>query len=159
MKKSHVYKSTVAWTGNRGAGTSGYTSYGRDHEVSSEGKPSIPGSSDPAFRGDPSRYSPEDLLVSSLSGCHMLWYLHLCATNGVVVAEYSDHAVGEMTENSDGSGQFTHVTLYPRVTVSEPGMVDKARSLHADAHAMCFIARSVNFPVKHLPEVTCYEKA
>lgn len=159
MKRSHAYKTTVTWTGNRGAGTSAYTAYGRDHDVSGEGKPLIPGSSDPAFRGDESRYSPEDLLVSSLSGCHMLWYLHLCAVNGVVVSEYTDHAVGEMAENPDGSGQFTHVTLHPKVTVSEPGMVDRARSLHADAHAMCFIARSVNFPVSHLPEVTCYEKA
>ena len=89
----------------------------------------------------------------------MLWYLHLCAVNGVVVTSYSDHALGEMTENPDGSGQFSGVTLRPKVTVAQPGMIEKAKSLHADAHKMCFIARSVNFPMSHLPEVICYEEA
>ena len=156
--KQHFYKTTITWEGNKGEGTRSYTSYSRDHSIIAENKPAIAASSDPAFRGDASRYNPEELFLASLSSCHMLWYLHLCAVNGVVVSEYSDHAVGEMAENPDGSGQFTHVTLHPRVTVSEPGMVDKACSLHADARAMCFIARSVNFPVHHLPEVSCYEK-
>lgn len=159
MAKSHRYESTVTWEGNLGKGTQDYLAYSRNHLISSDGKPSIPGSSDPSFRGDKSRYSPEDLLVSSLSGCHMLWYLHLCAVNGVVVVDYIDEAVGEMSENNDGSGQFTKVTLHPRVTVAGPGMVGKAQALHADAHRMCFIARSVNFPLHHVPEVICYEKA
>ncbi|MEX1240905.1 MAG: OsmC family protein [Cyclobacteriaceae bacterium] len=157
--KIHHYSSTVSWTGNRGAGTLDYGAYSRDHDISMEGKPVIPGSSDPSFRGDKSRYSPEDLLVSALSGCHMLWYLHLCAVNGVVVVEYADEAVGEMSENNDGSGQFAKVTLHPRVMVTDPGMVEKAKSLHGDAHRMCFIARSVNFPMFHIPRVICYEKA
>ena len=45
----------------------------------------IAGSADPAFRGDRTRYNPEDLLVASLAACHMLWYLHLAADAGVVV--------------------------------------------------------------------------
>jgi organic hydroperoxide reductase OsmC/OhrA len=159
MTRTHIYKANITWKGNRGAGTSDYKSYDRDHDISMEGKPAIPGSSDASFRGDKSRYSPEDLLVSSLAGCHMLWYLHLCAVNGVVVVDYTDNAEGNMVENNDGSGQFSLVTLRPRVTITESRMTEKAQSLHEDAHRMCFIARSVNFPVTHKPEVRCYEKA
>lgn len=159
MAKEHHYRATVSWVGNLGKGTADYKAYSRNHEVSVEGLPAIHASSDPAFRGDPSRYAPEDLLVSSLSGCHMLWYLHLCATHQVVVTEYVDHAEGVMEENADGSGQFTNVTLRPRVTVTDQAMVEKARSLHDDAHRMCFIARSVNFTLNHVPVITCYEKA
>lgn len=159
MARHHHYRATVSWTGNLGSGTSDYKGYSRNHEISMEGKPVIPASSDPAFRGDTSRYTPEDLLVSSLSGCHMLWYLHLCAVNKIHVVDYKDYAEGEMMENADGSGQFTRVTLHPKVTVSESWMMEKAKSLHKDAHHMCFIARSVNFPLDHQPEVICYEKA
>lgn len=159
MAKTHHYKATIKWDGNLGKGTQDYRSYSRNHRISVAGKPDIPCSSDASFRGDTSRYTPEDLLVSSLSGCHMLWYLHLCAVNGVVVIDYTDNAVGEMIESNDGSGQFTRVTLHPRVTVAERGMADKATALHSEAHHMCFIARSVNFPMHHFPEVVCYEKA
>src|SRR5687768_12151709 len=153
MEKTHRYTATIEWIGNQGAGTLDYRSYSRNHTISIDGKPIIEASSDSAFRGDPSRHTPEDLLVSSLSGCHMLWYLHLCAVNGVVVVDYTDEAVGEMSENNDGSGQFTKVTLHPRVMVSDPRMIEKAAALHGDAHRMCFIARSVNFPMFHVPEV------
>lgn len=159
MEKTHFYTATITWKGNSGNGTRDYRAYSRDHDISIEGKPQIPGSSDPSFRGDKSKYSPEDLLVSSLSGCHMLWYLHLCASNGVGVTQYVDQAVGEMMENADGSGQFSRVTLRPQVTISEESMIEKAKALHADAHRLCFIARSVNFPVDHIPEIVCYEKA
>lgn len=159
MAKTHRYQSTIKWDGNLGKGTQDYRSYSRNHRISIAGKPDIACSSDASFRGDISRYTPEDLLVSSLSGCHMLWYLHLCAVNGVVVIDYTDDAVGEMVESNDGSGQFTQVTLRPRVTVAEQGMVDKAIALHSEANRMCFIARSVNFPLHHVPEVVCYEKA
>lgn len=159
MAKLHHYRTTVCWTGNTGNGTADYKAYSRDHTISTEGKPAIPASSDPSFRGDKSRYSPEDLLVSSLSGCHMLWYLHLCAVNNIIVVDYNDAAEGVMAENADGSGQFTSVTLHPRVTVTEAWMMQKAEALHKDAHHMCFIARSVNFPLHHIPEISCYEKA
>jgi len=159
MTKLHHYTATISWKGNQGRGTLDYKSYSREHDITIKGKPPIPGSSDPSFRGDRSRYSPEDTLVSSLSACHMLWYLHLCAVNGVIVVGYIDHALGEMKENDDGSGQFTKVMLHPRVTVSDQKMVEKAKALHADANSMCFIARSVNFPVHHVPEILCYESA
>lgn len=159
MAKIHHYRASVIWEGNLGKGTASYRDYSRNHRTAMEGKPDIPGSSDVSFRGDPSRYSPEDLLVSSLSSCHMLWYLHLCAVNGVVVVDYRDDAEGEMEENADGSGQFRRVTLRPYVAVTDASMIDKAMSLHHDAHRMCFIARSVNFTLDHQPKVVAYQKA
>ena len=148
----HTYHTQLHWTGNLGSGTSGYRAYSREHEIRVDGKPMLPGSSDPAFRGDPTRYNPEDLLVASLSACHMLWFLHLCADAGIVVTTYSDNAVGTMTETADGSGRFSEVTLRPQVTVAEAAMIERAQALHADAHRMCFIANSCNFPVRHEPE-------
>lgn len=152
--REHTYRVEVVWTGNTGTGTANYHVYDRAHEVRVAGKPTIAGSSDPAFRGDPSRYNPEELLVAALSQCHLLWYLHLAATNDVVVTSYSDSPVGTMRENSDGSGEFTEVVLRPTVTISDSATEDLARSLHARAHEMCFIARSMNFPVRHEPEIT-----
>lgn len=149
--KQHTYKATVTWTGNLGTGTSDYKAYSRDHIISGTDKKDIEGSSDPSFRGDKSRYSPEDLLLDALSACHMLWYLHLCAVNGVIVTAYEDHSIATMVENKDGSGQFTEATLNPRVTVQHESMISKANDLHHEAHKLCFIARSVNFPVKIQP--------
>ena len=152
--KLHTYEVHMNWTGNVGEGTKTYRSYRRDHEIiGAGGKLVIPGSSDPAFRGDPTRYSPEELLVSTLSSCHMLWYLHLCSANGIVVLDYRDLALGEMAENADGSGQFTRVVLRPRIAIAADSDLEKARSLHEDAHRFCFIARSVNFPVRCEPEI------
>jgi organic hydroperoxide reductase OsmC/OhrA len=150
----HTYDVTVTWTGDDGEGTATYRSYRRDHVVSADGPPDLVGSSDPALRGDGSRWNPEQLLVASLSQCHMLWYLHLCAINDVVVTGYVDAAHGAMTMNDDGSGQFEAVTLRPAVTVTDPAMVERATALHGDVPALCFIARSVNFPVHHQPTVT-----
>ena len=147
MTHLHRYETTVTWTGNTGTGTSGYRNYERAHEVTVDGKPPIPGSSDPAFRGDAARWNPEELLVASLSQCHMLWFLHLCATNGLVVTEYRDHAAGMMAETADGGGQFQQVVLRPQVRFAAPEHADRARPLHEQAHKLCFIASSVNFPV------------
>ena len=151
--KQHTYAVHMRWTGNDGQGTETYRSYRRDHVYRCEGKPEIAGSSDPAFRGDRSRYSPEELLVAALSSCHMLSYLHLCAVNGVVVVAYEDSASGTMEERPGDSGAFTRVVLRPRVTItlaSDPG---KAHALHHPAHEKCFIANSVNFPVENEPEI------
>src|SRR5205814_6337653 len=104
----------------RGTGTSGYREYDRAHEISSPGKPPIVGSSDPSFRGDATRYNPEELLVASLSTCHMLWYLHLAADAGIAVTAYADDARGTMLEADDGSGRFARVVLRPTVTVTPP---------------------------------------
>ena len=147
MAKHHRYESTVRWTGNKGAGTSAYRAYSRNHEIISSGKPAIPASSDPAFHGDASRHNPEELLVASLSSCHMLWYLHLCAVNKVVVLDYEDRASGTMEETEDGGGRFVEVTLRPEITVTAESGLETAKRLHHDAHEKCFVANSVNFPV------------
>jgi organic hydroperoxide reductase OsmC/OhrA len=151
MKRQHTYNITVKWTGNTGNGTSGYRDYNRSHSVISHNKAEILCTSDPAFLGDNTRYNPEELLLASLSSCHMLWYLHLCAEAGVVVSSYTDKATGMMAENIDGSGVFTLVTLHPVITVTERSMIEKAVEIHNKANAMCFIANSVNFPVHHRP--------
>lgn len=154
MSKTHRYRMTTTWTGNLGSGTSHYKAYGRNHEITGPNQAAaIPGSSDPGFRGDPKRYSPEDLLVGALSACHMLWVLHLCAESGIVVTEYSDQAMGEMVEHPDGSGEFTLVTLYPKMTITDAERIPDAMAIHGKAHHMCFLARSVNFPVMHEPSV------
>jgi organic hydroperoxide reductase OsmC/OhrA len=154
MAKTHRYSVTIAWTGNTGTGTSSYRGYERRYEISAgTRKPPIPGSSDPAFRGDPERWNPEELLVASISACHKLWYLHLCAEAGIIVTAYTDHAEGLMEETPDGSGFFTRVILRPQVTVTAGSDIAKARELHAAAHAKCFIANSVNFPVEHEPDI------
>ena len=150
--KEHRYTTNVTWTGNIGDGTRAYRGYRRDHVIVAEGKPEIAASSDPSFRGDPSRYNPEELLVASLSSCHMLWYLHLCSVNNINVTVYEDAAEGVMAEREDGSGEFVRVTLKPRVTIAA-GSPDQALALHHDAHKMCFIANSVKFPVGVAPEV------
>lgn len=151
MSNSHNYAATITWTGNRGTGTTGYKDYDRNHTISINGKPDIAGSSDTAFRGDGTRHNPEDMLVSALSTCHMLWYLHLCADAGVVVTEYVDNATGVLQERAGGGGRFTEVTLHPTVTVTDASMIEKANALHEKAHEKCFIANSVNFPVRHEP--------
>ena len=151
MEKEHHYIATITWTGNRGTGTSGYGAYDRDHTIGVAGKPEILGSSDPAFRGNKNRYNPEDSFVAALSACHMLWYLHLCAVNGVIVEHYVDNASGTMIETQDGSGQFSEIVLCPEVTIRSDDMREKAKSLHEEAHRMCFLARSVNFPIRHKP--------
>lgn len=150
MATEHNYKLSIQWTGNKGAGTSGYTAYDRSHTIVGDGKPVLLASSDPAFRGDKAKYNPEELLLASLSSCHMLWYLHLCAEAGVVVTGYTDHATGTMTETSGGGGRFTTVTLHPIVTVATIEMTTKANELHEKANALCYIAKSVNFPVHHV---------
>ena len=152
--KIHRYPVTVKWTGNTGVGTSGYRNYERRHEIlAGTEKPPIPGSSDPAFCGDPTRWNPEELLVAALSACHKLWYLHLCSDAGIVVVAYIDHAEGTMEELADGSGFFQQVILRPEVTVAPGSDIAVARDLHDTAHTKCFIAKSVNFPVLHEPRI------
>jgi len=154
MEREHRYEATVTWTGNRGEGTAGYKAYGRDHTIACPGKPAIRGSADTVFRGDADRHNPEDLLVAALSACHMLWYLHLCSIAGVVVTAYEDTASGVMeTGPPDGAGQFSRVTLAPRVTIAAGSCAETAARLHETAGANCFVARSVNFPVEHRPEI------
>lgn len=154
MPKTHHYEVTVTWTGDTGSGTSSHRSYERAHDVEAEGKPSIAGSSDPSFRGDPSRWNPEELLVAALSQCHMLSFLGLCAGAGIVVTGYVDRPHGTMIETPDGGGRFEEVVLRPEVTLADPARADEAARLHARAHEVCFIASSVNFPVRHEAKMT-----
>lgn len=151
LPKDHSYTVTVTWTGNTGAGTASYRGYERSHEVTVRGKPGIPASSDPAFRGDPARYNPEEMFVAALSSCHMLWYLHLCSTEGIVVEAYEDIAEGVVVEDASGGGRFTEVVLQPEIKIAAGADLSRARALHEDAHRKCFIANSVNFPVRHEP--------
>jgi organic hydroperoxide reductase OsmC/OhrA len=151
MPKHHTYSTQVVWTGDLGSGTSRYDAYSRDHLVNVTNKPDIAASSDPAFRGDPARHNPEELFVASLSSCHMLWYLHLCATNGIMVTGYVDDAIGTMEESANGSGHFTDVLLRPHVIIGASGHIALAERLHDEAHRYCFIANSVNFPVRCEP--------
>ncbi len=150
----HTYRVTVEWTGNRGAGTASYAGYGRDHTISAGAKLPIAGSSDPAFRGDAERWNPEDLLVASISACHKLWYLHLCATSGISLLSYRDEAEGVMQEDRNGAGRFVRAVLRPSVVIRAGDDIEKATSLHHDAHGYCFIANSVNFPVTCEPVIT-----
>ncbi len=154
VRRTHSYDLTTAWTGNRGSGTTGYRDYGRDHLVRADGRPDLEGSADPTFRGDKTRWNPELELLAALAQCHMLSYLHVCVTAGVVVTAYEDASYGVMAETADGGGYFTEVVLRPRVTVAAPGMAAAAAELHEEASRKCFIASSVNFPVRHEPAVS-----
>jgi organic hydroperoxide reductase OsmC/OhrA len=148
----HRYRATIRWTGNLGAGTRSYRGYSRDHAIEMEGKPPILATSGLAPGSDPRRHNPDELVVAALSSCHMLWYLHLCADAGVVVVGYTDEAEGTMETGRDGGGRFVGAILRPHVVVRE-GSLDVARRLHEEAHAKCFVANSVNFPVRCEPVV------
>ena len=150
MQKFHHYQCAVTWTGNRGEGTSSYQGYGRNHQVVIPGKPVMECSADTPFLGDVAKLNPEDMLLSALSSCHMLWFLHLCADAGIIVTNYTDHATGTMLQHAQG-GHFTEVILHPQVTITDASLIDKANALHEAANKCCFIANSCNFPVKHEP--------
>jgi organic hydroperoxide reductase OsmC/OhrA len=153
MPKTHHYELTVSWTGNTGTGTSSYQAFERSHDVSGAGKPTIPGSADPAFRGATDRWNPEEMLVASLAQCHMLWYLVLCAKEGIIVTDYVDHPSGTLVETPDGGGHFEEVVLQPQVTITTPEKIDRAIALHERAHDLCYVANSVNFDVRAEPRV------
>lgn len=147
MLRDHEYKLLITWTGNRGSGTMDYRSYKRDFTVDATDKPQLKGTSGSAFNGDKSAYSPEDMLVAAVSSCHMLWYLHLCAEGGVVVIDYKDEAYGILHEENDGSGHFTKIVIRPEVTINDASNQEVAKSIHENAHKMCFIASSLKCPV------------
>jgi organic hydroperoxide reductase OsmC/OhrA len=151
MARRHEYETETTWTGDRGEGTASFRSYDRLYDTTAPGRPAIAGSSDPAFRGDDRRWNPELLLVAALSQCHLLWFLHRCAVGGVVVTGYRDRASGVMAERPDGGGRFEEVVLRPVVTVADADMAARTERLHREASALCFIAASVNFPVRHEP--------
>jgi len=158
MNIDHHYNVTINWTGNKGTGTTDYKSYERSHTIQIDGKDELLASSDAPFRGDVSKHNPEDMMVSAIASCHMLWYLHLCADAGIIVLEYSDKASGILTLPEHGSGHFSEITLRPNVIVQDISMIEKANELHEKAHEKCFIANSVNFPVYHKPTSVAMEQ-
>jgi organic hydroperoxide reductase OsmC/OhrA len=156
--REHHYPITITWTGNLGSGTSAYDAYSRGYVIGGDTKPAIAGSSDPVFRGERTRWNPEELLVASLSACHQLWVLHLSSYAGIIVTNYVDHAEGVMTESATGGGGFTNVTLRPHVTVAYGTDIEKAKAVHQEAHTKCFISNSVNFPVEVQPTIIVAEE-
>ncbi|MBK4214658.1 OsmC family protein [Paracoccus caeni] len=148
----HDYYSRIVWTGNRGAGTSGYRAYERTWDVAVPGKEAIHCSNDPLLGGDPAKMNPEDLLLSALSACHMLWYLHFASDAGLVVTAYEDRPVGIGEVEKGGAGRFLSATLHPRVTLKHGADLQTATEIHDRIHTVCFIARSVNFPVSYEPQ-------
>jgi organic hydroperoxide reductase OsmC/OhrA len=151
MPKEHHYRLNTTWTGNTGAGTSNYRAYERSLTISAENKVDILATSDTAFNSDKTKHNPEELLLASISSCHLLWYLHLCSEAGVIVLTYIDEPTGTMIETADGGGRFTEVVLYPTVVVSDASMIEKALELHQKASKLCYIANSCNFPILHKP--------
>lgn len=145
----HDFTARIAWTGNRGTGNSVYRGYGRTWEVRTPGKPVITCSNDPVLGGDPALHNPEDMLLASLSACHMLWYLHLASDAGVVVHGYTDDPVGHGESAPDGSGRFLSAVLRPRITLAAGTDIEAADAIHGQIHKVCFIARSVAFPVRY----------
>jgi len=153
-KRDHRYEISTRWTGNSGSGTSAYRAYSRNYEITAAKKRApIPGSSDPTFRGDPTRYNPEELLLGALSACHMLWVLHLCADAGIVVTEYVDDAEGQMVEHPGGSGEFTRAVLRPKIRITDIARAKDVAAIQHRAHELCAMARSVNFEVACEPEI------
>ena len=153
MSHPHPYQASLTWEGNLGQGTSTYQAYSRLWRVRFSGKPDLLGSADPAYRGETDKHNPEDLLVASLSSCHMLTWLALCARNKITVVSYQDNATGVMETTPDGGGRFVSVTLNPKAEITDAAQKELAERLHEKAHELCFIAASVNFPVHHTAEV------
>src|SRR5262245_32999738 len=151
MAKQHPYTSRVVWTGNRGEGTKTYRGYDRTWQIATPGKPVVECSNDPLLGGDPAKPNPEDLLLSALSSCHMLWYLHLASDAGIVVMSYEDNPVGIGETSPNGAGRFLSATLKPRIEVKRGADLRRAEAIHHEIHQFCFIARSVNFPVSYEP--------
>ncbi|WP_375501300.1 OsmC family protein [uncultured Jatrophihabitans sp.] len=151
MSVPHHYELGLRWTGNLGQGTTGFRAFTRDHDISAPGLPTLEGSADPAFRGDPSRWNPEQFLVAALAQCHLLTYLWLAVQVGIVVIDYHDSPTGIMLAEPDGSGRFAEVTLRPSVTITQDADLDRAQALHDRVGDYCFIARSINFPLRHEP--------
>lgn len=152
MQDEHHFAARVEWQGNRGTGTSGFREYGRETLISAELHEDIAGSAARVFHGNRDRWNPEELLIAALAECHMLSYLHMAVRADVVVTAYTDDAIGVLKQRGMG-GSFTEVVLRPQVTVADPSMVDAALAAHEPAHEHCFIANSVNFPVRIEPEV------
>lgn len=150
----HKYKTFLYWSAEGGEGTKTYRSFARTHHITAKTKA---GTEKPAIVVTSAfhsldHYNPDEMLLASLSSCHMLWYLHLCSENGVVVTDYRDEAELVLRLDAKGEGKVEAATLHPRVQISS-GDPEVARALHKDAHKKCFVANSVNFLVGCEPEI------
>jgi organic hydroperoxide reductase OsmC/OhrA len=149
MAKTQNYTARIVWTGDRGDGTRQYRGYDRTWRIATPGKLPVDCSNDPLLGGDSAKPNPEDLLLASLAGCHMLWYLHLASDAGIVVRAYEDTPLGMGENGQRGEGRFVRAVLRPRITVERGADLAKADALHREVHRYCFIARSVNFPIAY----------
>lgn len=156
-RNEHRYLARLVWEGNRGEGTWAYDGYDRQYRILIAQKPDITGSADPHFRGDAARHNPEDLFLASVSACHMLTYLALCARQGVRVLAYDDSAVATLRLDTSGGGCFDEIELRPTVTVASARDIEPAERLHRDAHQQCFIATSCRVPIRHRVSVRVAE--
>lgn len=127
--------------------------FSRDNRMGAAGHPDVPGALPAAFGGHERGYSPEDLMILSLSECHCLTYLRLAQKNRLAIVRYEDRASGRLGKNANGMTQMVEVVLRPRVTVARGTDVAAAKALHERAHHHCFMANSVNFPVRNEPEI------
>lgn len=153
MAFKHIFKVALSWFSTEKVASPKSKVYSKSHHISIEGKSDLAISAAKAFKGDPSLYNPEDLLLSSLVSCHMMSYLYLCDQNNIEVISYTDHAEAILEVNSDASGRFVEVILKPAVVILNPEQIALALDLHKKANQLCFIANSCNFPVMHMP--TC----
>ena len=149
----HLFKATLNWTSQQNQNKLSERYYSKTHQIKIEGKPVLDISAAKAFKGNPSLYNPEDLLLSSLVSCHMMSYLYVCSQNGIEILEYSDHAEAILEVSPDGSGRFVEVKLFPKVKISNSDQIELALQLHQKANQLCFIANSCNFSVLH--EASC----
>lgn len=149
MAKQHDYTAEIVWTGDRGEGTRRYRGYDRTWRIETSGKRPIECSNDPMLGGDATKPNPEDLLLSSLAGCHMLWYLHLASDAGIPVRGYQDNPLGVGETGTRGEGRFIRAVLRPTIVIEKGADLARADALHREVHHFCFIARSVNFPVEY----------
>ena len=151
MVFKHLFKVALSWISKEETAQSAFKFYSKSHTISIQHKPDLNISAAKAFKGDPALYNPEDLLLSSLTSCHMMSYLYCCKQNNIEVISYTDDAEATLEVNDDGSGRIVEVMLHPKVIISNPTQIELAISLHKKANELCFIANSCNFPVFHSP--------
>lgn len=156
MSDTHVFEITLTYPASTAQATPPDANFSRNNIMKSAGKHEVAASSPATFGGDDTRYNPEELMLMSLSECHMLTYLAIAAKKQMKIVRYEDRATGQL-----GMGEFgvvgktsmQRVTLHPRVTVAKGTNLDDARAMHVKAHANCFMANSVNFLITAEPEI------
>jgi organic hydroperoxide reductase OsmC/OhrA len=144
-----VFISHLEWTGASKGPTRDPATFSRDLNLSVDAI-TLPMSSAPSYRGDPSRANPEQLFVVSLSACQALTYLFLAAKSGVAVVGYTDDAEGRLGL-VDGKIRMSRVTLRPQITLETGANETRARELVVKAHEGCFVANSVSTAVEIAP--------